>query len=104
MKRRRFAAGLGAGLLAGAARRACGSDSTTTEEASVETYVTVPAAQVVSGLAGTQQLMETMVADPSTANQSTVDGVNNSWLIYEGNVRLDDAASYLAAEDALALF
>ena len=75
-----------------------------TEEATVETYVTVPPAQVVSGLAGTQQLMDALVAAPATADQSTVDAVNNSWLIYEGNIRLDDAASYLAAEDALALF
>ncbi len=100
----RCGAGLGAALLAGASLLACGSDSNKTEEATVETYVTVPAAQVVSGLAGTQQLMDAMVDDPSTANQSTVDAVNNSWLIYEGNIRLDDAASYLAAEDALALF
>jgi len=100
----RCALGIGAAVLAGTALLACGSDSKTTEEATVETYVTVPAAQVVSGLAGTQQLMDALVAAPGTANQSTVDALNNSWLIYEGNIRLDDAASYLAAEDALALF
>jgi hypothetical protein len=100
----RCALGIGAAVLAGTALLACGSDSKTTEEATVETYVTVPAAQVVSGLAGTQQLMDALVAAPGTANQSTVDAVNSSWLIYEGNIRLDDAASYLAAEDALALF
>src|SRR6478609_11432189 len=104
MMARRLASGLGAVLLAGSVMVACGSDAKSTDDATVETYVTVPAAQVVSGLAGTQQLMDALVAAPGTANQSTVDAVNSSWLIYEGNIRLDDAASYLAAEDALALF
>ncbi len=83
---------------------ACGSDAKSTDDATVETYTTVPDAQVVSGLAGTQQLMDAMVAAPATASRTSVDAVNNSWLVYEGNIRVDDAAAYLSAEDALALF
>ena len=70
----------------------------------METYTTVPDAQVVSGLAGTQQLMEDLIAAPSTADQATVDAVTASWLVYEGNIKTNDAATYLDAEDALALF
>jgi hypothetical protein len=101
---RRVLGSFGAVLIAGTTLLACGSDSKSTETATVETYTTVPAAQVVAGLAGTQALMDAMVADPATASQTTVDAVNDSWQVYEGNVRLDDPAAYLDAEDALALF
>lgn len=104
MMARRLAAGFGALLLAGTTLLACGSDSKSTDSATVETYTTVPDADVVSGLAGTQALMDAIVADPTTAIATTVDAINNSWLVYEGNIRLNDAASYLDAEDALALF
>ena len=101
---RRLVGSFGAVLLAGTTLLACGSDSTSTETATVETYTTVPGAQVVAGLAGTQALMDAMVADPTTASETTVDAVNESWEVYEGNIRADDAAAYLDAEDALALF
>ncbi|MFT3853235.1 MAG: hypothetical protein QM733_10915 [Ilumatobacteraceae bacterium] len=104
MKARRLAVGFGALVLAGTTLLACGSDSTSTETATVETYTTVPDADVVSGLAATQALIDAIVADPTTASSTTVDAVNNSWLVYEGNIRLNDAATYLDAEDALALF
>ena len=104
MTARRLACGLGAAVLAGSLLIACGSDAKSTDDATVETYTTVPDAQVVSGLAGTQQLMDAMVAAPATASRTSVDAVNNSWLVYEGNIRVDDAAAYLSAEDALALF
>jgi hypothetical protein len=104
MMARRLASGLGAVLLAGSVMVACGSDAKSTDDATVETYTTVPDAQVVSGLAGTQQLMDAMAAAPATASQTTVDAINNSWLVYEGNIRINDATAYLSAEDALALF
>jgi hypothetical protein len=87
---------------------ACGSDDSTTttpaEDATAETYVTVPAAQVTTGLAGTQAAMDALVAAPASATAAAIDAVNGSWLVYEGNIRIDDAPAYLAAEDALALF
>ena len=93
-------------LLAGSSLLACGSDAKSTDDATVETYTTVPDAQVVSGLAG----------DPAADGR---DGrraghrqtrrrsmpINNSWLVYEGNIRINDATAHLPrAEDALALF
>jgi ketosteroid isomerase-like protein len=48
--------------------------------------------------------MDALAAAPATASQTTVDAINNSWLAYEGNIRVNDAAAYLSAEDALALF
>ena len=104
MMARRLASGLGAVLLAGSVMVACGSDAKSTDDATVETYTTVPDAQVVSGLAGTQQLMDAMAAAPSTASDATITAVSDSWLVYEGNIKVNDAAAYLDAEDALALF
>src|SRR4051794_26508355 len=104
MTARRLASGLGAVLLAGSLLMACGSDAKSTDDVTVETYTTVPDAQVVTGLAATQQLMDALTAAPTTASQTTVDAINNSWLVYEGNIRVNDAAAYLSAEDALALF
>ena len=104
MMARRLAVGLGTVVLAGGSLLACGSDSKATEEATVETYVTVPDAQVVTGLAGTQQLMDAMTAAPSTASDETITAVSDSWRVYDGNIKVNDAAAYLDAEDALALF
>jgi len=102
---RRLASSLGAVLLAGGLLMACGSDDTSsTADATVETYTTVPDAQVVSGLADTQQLMDQLVTAGTTATQASLDAVESSWAAYEGNIRINDASAYLAAEDALALF
>ena len=48
--------------------------------------------------------MDALAAAAGHRDQATVDAVNNSWLVYEGNIRINDASAYLAAEDALALF
>src|SRR4051794_14033388 len=100
----RLVVGCGATLLAATSLLACGSDAKPAAEATVETYATVPGAQVVSGLAATKQLMAAMVAAPATADQAAVDGVAASWQTYEGNIKSTDTATYLDAEDALALF
>ncbi|MEO5901430.1 MAG: hypothetical protein ABIR68_15070 [Ilumatobacteraceae bacterium] len=107
MLARRLGGSVAAVVLAGALLGACGSGdkgSSTTAPITQETYVTVPAAQVNAGLAGTQAAMDALVAVPATATTAAVDAVNNAWLVYEGNIRIDDAQAYLDAEDALALF
>jgi major membrane immunogen (membrane-anchored lipoprotein) len=104
MTARRLGGALAAAVVALALLGACGSDDKQSATATEETYVTVPAAQVTAGLTGTQAAMDALGAAPATANKAAVDAVNNSWLVYEGNIRIDDAQAYLDAEDALALF
>lgn len=105
MVARRLVGGIGAVFVAGTMLIACGSDSKSDDATvTVETYVTVPEAQVVSGFAATQALMDAMTAAPSTANDATIAAISDGWLMYEGNIKNNDANTYLAAEDALALF
>jgi hypothetical protein len=106
MMSRRLGGSVVAVLLASALLGACGSDKKTTTTAAVtaETYLTVPAAQVKTGLTSTQAAMDALVAAPASATTAAVDAVNNSWRVYEGNIRTADAQAYLDGEDALALF
>ncbi len=104
MTTRRLVRLIGTVLLAATVLGACGSDSKPSTAATTETYVTVAPAQVSSRLAGTQAQLDALAAAPSSANAGAVAVVNNSWQVYEGNIRTVDPQAYLDGEDALARF
>ena len=102
---RSLSALIGLTVLTGGVLAACGSDekTSTSTEATEETYVVVPDAQVTTGLAATNQLLTEVAAAPDTA-ADRLDEIEASWFSYEGTVKKNDVSSYLDFEDALAAF
>ncbi len=99
---------------------ACGDDSTDTassgsssnesgskqSESSEESegYELLSDAEVAEGLASSEALLGTMVADPSSATDDTLSELFEGWEAYEGAIKKQRAETYLALEDALASF
>ena len=87
---------------------ACGSDEeesdTTEAPAGEEEYEIVSDAAVVDGWTTMIGGMTSLSADPSTADEASLNEIHELWKGFEGTVKQNDPDAYLAAEEALDAF